>query len=233
MTPVVAAILLALASPAAAQDFPALEGTIEIELEVDRVTDPPAGARRRTSGFAEIEARFGLRLTEDLSILAHLQFEPVREPTRNGWFQGEAGFLQQLLVNYEVGAFALYGGKFNPGFGIAWDVAPGVFGTDFAEDYELTERLGAGVAYKLEVPGAGTHKLALNVFTLDTTLLSEAVGSRPVFGAPGTLRPGRFRQSQGGAGNTGRLDSVSLTLDGGEFEPVPGLTYHLGYRHQS
>lgn len=32
-------------------------------------------------------------------------------------------------------------GKLNPGFGIAWDKAPGIYGTDLAEDYEISERI--------------------------------------------------------------------------------------------
>jgi hypothetical protein len=32
-------------------------------------------------------------------------------------------------------------GKLNPGFGVAWDKAPGIYGTDLAEDYEISERI--------------------------------------------------------------------------------------------
>lgn len=220
------------AVPASAQNFPALSGEIEIELQVDRVYDPPAGARRRTTGFAEIEMGLGLALTEALSISSTFKIEPRREHAGSALFRSEGGVVEELFLRYAKDDFSVLGGKFSPGFGIAWDAAPGIYGSEFAEDYELTERLGGGIAYNLDAETLGKHRIGLNVFTLDTTLLSESIGSRPVFGAEGTERPGRFRRWQGGAGNTGSLDSVSVTLDGSEVQALWGLSYHLGYRHQ-
>jgi hypothetical protein len=156
----------------------------------------------------------------------------VRESTRSGWFQGEGGYLEELNLLYRSDAFTIRLGKVHPNFGTAWDAAPGIYGTEFAEDYELTERLGAAVSYKFETILSGTHELTFNLFTVDTSVLSESVGARPEFGLETTSRPDRARRWHGGAGNTGRLDSVALHLDGGDIHPLPGFSYHLGLRRQ-
>jgi len=206
------------------------DGEIEFSLQVDRLTQP--GAARRTSVFGEIDAHFDLHLGEGLSIEAAFAVEPVREPTRSGWFQGEGGYIEDLNLLYQADPLTIRVGKFHSNFGTAWDKAPGIYGTEFAEDYELTERLGAAVSYKLETLLSGTHELTFNLFTVDTSVLSNSVGARPEFGLETTTRAERTRRWHGGAGNTGRLDSVALHLDGGDIHPLPGFSYHLGLRRQ-
>ena len=45
---------------------------------------------------------------------------------------------------FDTEHFSLFAGKFNPAFGLGFDLAPGIYGEDHPEDYELTERIGFG-----------------------------------------------------------------------------------------
>jgi hypothetical protein len=226
-----AAVLVA--GAATAQQFPTFDAELTVEVQNDKVyraTDPAA---RINNLFSEIEAHLAVHFSPDLSIQSRIKLEQVRQPTGRGAFQEEGAYVEELFANYRLGQLTLFAGKFNPGFGIAWDKAPGIYGTDFAEDYELTERLGAGFTYKFETLTWGDHEFGANLFFLDTTALSQSYITKPAFGAEGTLRASRFRKAQGGAGNTERMNNISLTLDGDGISWLPNLAYHLGYLHQS
>ena len=89
-------------------------------------------------------------------------FEPVQDPDPGDdrFLEDHGLYAEELFVNYETGHFAGYAGKFNPSFGTAWDLAPGIFGTDLAEDYEITERIGLGGALKFGGEGSAARALA-------------------------------------------------------------------------
>lgn len=111
------------------------------------------------------------------------------------------------------------GGKFTQTFGIAWDTAPGIWGTDFAEDYELSEQIGIAADAGFGSATAGRHTVTMGTFFADTTVLSEsAVANR-----------GRTRRTDGGAGNTENFSSYALALEGSEIAALPGFGYHLAY----
>ncbi|MPY69730.1 MAG: hypothetical protein GEU92_06565, partial [Alphaproteobacteria bacterium] len=91
----------------------------------------------------EPEATLRLPSVPGLSIFAHGVYEPMRGPApgRSRAFKDHGLFLEDMYVRYETGPVAFRAGKMNPGFGIAWDRAPGIYGDEFAGDYELTERI--------------------------------------------------------------------------------------------
>ena len=72
-------------------------------------------------------------------------------------FKDLAGYAEEIYVQYEGGPVRLFTGKFNPTFGQAWAKAPSVYGTDFAEGYQLTERIDLGGAVSAESEGLGKH----------------------------------------------------------------------------
>jgi hypothetical protein len=101
-------------------------------------------------------------------------------------------------------------------------VAPGIYGADFAEDYELTERIGFGGSLTGGNDDYGFHTLSSNLFFLDTTFLSKSAFTNR----------GRTRKSDGGVSNTESLESFSVTLDGADMPFLPGLGYTLGVERQ-
>ncbi|MEX2647534.1 MAG: hypothetical protein WD673_00815 [Alphaproteobacteria bacterium] len=174
-----------------------------------------------------IDAELDLRLADPLSIRASLIAESV---FRSGPFQdrlvGDIGDIgakaETLFVEYATGALTLYAGKINPPFGVGWDLTPGLYGTDFAEDYELTERIGFGGSVSLGGEGIGVHVLGASAFFLDTSVLSQSL----------IEDKGGVERSDGGPSNTGDPASFALTLDGGKLPGLPGLSYHAAISRQ-
>ena len=98
----------------------------------------------------------------------------------------------------------LTAGKIHPQFGLAGDVTPGLHGTDVAEKYELKERDGGNVAYRLDILGI-EHEVNVSAFMVDRTLLHRfrVLTSR-----------GLSKIDDGGAGNSDGISSVAMSLDG-------------------
>lgn len=205
--------------------YPYVEGTLDLELGDDWVfrSDDPANEINDLYFTGGLGLKFVL--TPVFSINAGLTLEAVADPLPfEDRFLGDLGlYVDTLNLQADLGSFTFLAGKFGPGFGTAWDNTPGVFGTVFAEDYELAEQLGFGAAYTFDAGDGGKHTLGANIFYADNTFLSDSVFTRR----------GRNVVANGGAGNTGALDNVSVTLDGAEIAALPGFSYHLGYRHLS
>lgn len=119
--------------------------------------------------------------------------------------------------------FTVYGGKFTPVFGICWDRGAGIYGADFAEDYEISEQIGLGESYTLPTEAIGEHVFSLSSFYADTTSCSDSI----------ITRQGRTRNSDGGVGNTEDISSFAVALDGGKLPAFPDLSYHLAYINQA
>lgn len=209
----------------AAEIYPYIEGELELTLGNDNVfrSEDPGNEINDLYPEAALAVRMGL--TPNLAVNLGLTLEPVLDPLPfEGRYFGDLGlYVDTLNLEASAGAFTFVAGKFGPGFGRAWDNTPGVFGTDFAEDYELSEQIGFGASYAFETTSAGKHTLGANVFFADTTFLSDSLFTRR----------GPLSTADGGAGNTGRLNNFSVTLDGSDFPSLTGLSYHLGYRHLS
>jgi len=187
--------------------------------------------------YATVEPTLIMHFTEGLSLTAHGVLEPVRDPEagEDRYFGDEGLYVQDLFLNYDWENISVMGGKFTPNFGRAWDIAPGVYGSDFAEDYELSERIGVGASYAFESERFGKHALSASTFFTDTSVLSNSV----------ITKRGRTSVEDGGPGNTEALESFAIAIDGGDFpetlfgntfpgeSPVKGLTYQLAFVSQA
>jgi hypothetical protein len=212
---------------------PRLNTLLELGVRLDRTYASEAENGRRWQAFFEHSgAELELQLTRAFSIESTIKLEQVRDRGGDQLFEDQGAFVEQLFAVYRHEGLDLYAGKINPRFGIAWHFAPGVYGREFAEDYELAERIGLGGAYTLDRPELGEHRLSVSTFFLDTSALSSSAITRPSFDDPATLRPKRFRKSQGGPSNTESLSSYAIALEGVAMPFLPGLTYHLGYSNQ-
>lgn len=199
---------------------PGLSGEISFELESDSVLDSDDRDAELTDTYATVEPTLMLRFNPNWSLNAGLVLEPVLDPDpgKNRFFEDHGLYAEQLFVQYNDAWGRIYAGKFNPSFGIARDLAPGIFGTDFADDYELAERVGAGAALVF-----GNNTMTLNAFTTDRSKLSDSLFTER----------GRLRKDDAGRGNTNGLESFTVTLGGDEFMAMPGLSYHLGLSYQA
>ena len=98
---------------------------------------------------------------------------------RNAFFRSEGLTLRQLYATIRpVDGVSVYGGKIHPGFGSAYELAPGQF-YNFGTDYEQDERVGFGVEVRLpvhgpELLGLNNVRLTAETFYLDTSVLSRS-----------------------------------------------------------
>lgn len=224
-----------LAALAAGLSFPAAADTedgwfsysIPVELQNDWNYRSDSPDNRLNDLFLKIEPEATIRVPSlpGLSFFAHGVFEPVRDPApgRNRAFKDKGFFIEDLYARYETGPVAFRAGKMNPGFGIAWDRAPGIYGDDFTEDYELTERIALSATVTMDAGELGRHAVTGGAFFLDTSPLRHTLIGR----SRGTLS-----RADGGVSNTGEFSSFNLVLDG-ELSGPAGLYYHLGYVRQA
>lgn len=223
-----ALLALALAAPNAFAEsentYPRISGEVSIEIQNNfafRSDDPDSEINDL---FTTTEPTIELELMPALAIQAGLVLEPVAdpEPDEDRFFADHGLFVEVLTVNYDAGKFALHAGKFTPNFGIAWNAAPGIFGTDMAEDYEMSERLGAGGSLALGNERIGRLDVSASIFFLDTSFLADSY----------PRGRGNTSRSDGGPSNTETLASYALALDG-DVAATPGLAYHLAFIDQA
>ncbi len=216
-----------------ADRYPVLTGSLNLQLQSDKIFGGPAGTGMTRNTFSDSQANFGLFFNPNLSVQTTLRTLQVKAPTANNAFlYGQGAFVEQLYLNQETRDYALFGGKFDPAFGMAWLQAPGVYGNNFSNsftDYRLLEGDGVGGVYKHETLQYGDHELGLSAWFHDNTALSTSFLNRPAFGLPTTLRPGRLRQSDGGPSNTGSPNSFSATLRGDNFPSLQNFAYNLDF----
>lgn len=233
------ACLLGAATPAVSADgdYPYISGGVEIELEDDWTYDSDDKDNELNDLYTTIEPTLIMHFFEGMTLTAHGVFEPVRapEPGTNREFGDEGFFIEDLFAQYETDSFAVLGGKFTPNFGRAWDIAPGIYGSDFAEDYELTERIGFGGSYTFASEKWGEHRISGSAFFLDTSTLSDSI----------ITSRGRTNKSDGGPSNTESPESFAIAVDGDNLPlvlfgdtppgeaPVSGLTYQLAVVSQA
>ncbi len=194
---------------------PRLAGTVVVEFELDKSDDV-------VDLYNTTEVETILHFTRHFSINTVAVFEPVLDPApgEDRYFEDHGLYMENVFFQFERGPIRLFAGKFNPSFGIAWDAAPGVFGADFAEDYELAEMLGGGFALTAKSVLA-TMVISANLFVADTSILSDSIFTKR----------GRVSYTDGGPANTRDLESFSAGLDVSDLSGLPGFSFHLAGRH--
>jgi hypothetical protein len=178
------------------------------------------------NSFVRGELAPTIRLNENWFVDGVLVFEPFDQvgeinAGNDTWFDRNGAFVEELKLNYAAGAFAAWAGKFNPAFGAAWDFGRGIWSEDFAEDYEITERLGVGASYLFDSETAGAQTLSASTFFTDTSVLSQGwVTDRD-----------DVALNDGGAGNTHSLSSFAMSLSGEALAGIKNLGYMLSARY--
>jgi len=166
-----------------------------------------------------VEYGLAVRLAEGWTLQVDAVLEPVVDPIGDEAFEGEDAFVETLSLQYAADSFTIYGGKINPAFGSAADVAPGLYGVEVGESYQITEAIGVGGDVSLTgmFDLQGEHVLSAALFKADRTFLSRSLGG---------LRE-RLELADGGLANTEGLKSLAVSLDG---VLANGIGYSLGYR---
>lgn len=203
--------------------YPRLEATLPFELQNDFAYESDDPAVELNNTFAVIEPEVSLQFSRTISVEAGFVFENVRDPVGDRFFEDQGLFVEQLFLQYAGDGFALKAGKFNPAFGVAWDLAPGIYGVDFAEDYELTEKVGFGADVTLGDETTGEHTLSAATYFADTSVLSQSfLTSR-----------GETRIGSSGPSNTEDFSSFAVSLGSEGLPALGGMGYSLGIAHQA
>lgn len=173
------------------------------ELQSDVIVDSDVPGGEFANVFGTVEAAVAYAFTDRFSANASLTLEQITAPTNDSFLEDHGLYAEELYLSYDFGGAEVIAGKFNPFFGEAWDTAPGIYGADFAEDYQITERLGATLMVPLNGL-SGEHQLSFAVFRADRSVLSESLGENR----------GRLKQAAGGVSNTGGFSSAVLSISG-------------------
>lgn len=220
--------------PAEAPAYPRL--SLDVDLNLYGIGTPSASSSRREgfSGFLFGHINPGLHLTPDVSLQAFIHPDPAGDFEPNGavtFLRRQNAILEQLFAEWRPAeGLQLYAGKFNAPFGYGYEFFPGVLASFRAHDvYLIREQVGAGANWTLPLPGDwGEHTVSAAVFTLDTSFLANSLVTRQRCCDPGFNRYVRTTLREGGAGNTGNLDNLALSVEGEAIPALPGLTYNLG-----
>ncbi|MEP2639988.1 hypothetical protein [Roseobacter sp.] len=208
--------LLFTLTPAFAQDS-RFSADFTAEIETDFTFDSDDADSEITDTFLTIEGALSYHLTDNVSLNATLLIEPVTDADDDRFLENHGFFAEELFLSFGVGQSDVTIGKFNPTFGTAWDAAPGIYGVDFAEDYEITERVGAAVDFGFAFAG-GDHTVQVAAFQADRTFLSDSLGRER----------GQLDINSGGVSNTTGIESFSVALSG-EFG---NTNYNAGLQRQ-
>lgn len=212
----IAALGLATAAQADSDSGP-FSAEFSIELQSDFNYDSTDPTAEINNTYATIESALSYAFTSRTSLNAGLVFEQLVDPTSDSFLEDHGLYVEELYFSHDFGRAQLILGKFNPAFGVAWDAAPGLYGTDFAEDYEITEKLGAAVTVPFEA-GGGEHELSFALFNADRTILSDSIGEER----------GQNNRAAGGVSNTSSPESLAVSLSGS----FGNTGYNLGVQHQ-
>lgn len=230
-------LLAATAGPAFAQTaaeeaevetltYPRFTGEVLFEIQNDWTYDANQTEDQNNDLYTTIEPDLSLFLTPEFFFNTHLVFEPVKDispPGDNRYFGDEGLFVEALTANYQTERWGIFAGKFAPNFGICFDAAPGVYGTDVCEDdIEMTERIGFGGNVNWSLGEFGAQSLSGSTFFQDTSYLSNSIFTER----------GRVRDEDGGPSNTESFESFAIALDGSDVEAMPGFRYQVAFAMQ-
>ncbi len=218
-------------------EFPNISGNVLTQFKADRVLSTSKSGVSPNNAYVYVEPNLALNLNQNWSIKTDWRLQPnsvlttrdKSDPERYRTFlqsgrgigSHDTGLLvEELKVNFKNEDLEVFAGKFDPKFGTAHNKTKriGIFTSDFTEDYNLREKIGAGITALLE-----NSKITFNTFFNDTTgLSSSAINNR-----------GRAQRNDGLAGNTGTLSSYSIAMSGDNFLGYEDWFYNAGYRSLS
>lgn len=165
-----------------------------------------------------------------LKLIATIVTEPVVDPLPGDTavFEGVGTYVGELYAELDAGPATVRAGKFDTVLSLASEVASGIHDAELASQLDADERIGAEVVFGFEGFGLN-HGLAATAYTTDRSILSEGLFTHR----------GRASLSDGGAGNSSGVSSVSVTLSGcqdaapEECHEDGSFGYRFGFRDQN
>ena len=204
-------------SPVLAGD--GVPGEFSFELQSDSVVSADSKESEETNTNVTLEPAVSVPITSGVALNAGFTMEEVGFESDEGKVSEDYDIsVSELFVEWSGDRLSAHVGKISPAFGIAWDVAPGIYGADFAGDYEISGQLGAGIAVAFG-EDEGSVALTIDLFKEDTTALSSCVLDD---------RCARTRRKVGGPANTSGPRSFSITVGSRSLPALGGLGFQAG-----
>ena len=85
---------------------------------------------------------------------------------------GEGAYIEEAYLKWTNDIVSFKAGKFSQNFGRAWFLTPGVYGSNFVTDYQLSEKLGVEFTYAFGLYEYGKHQISVSSFEADRTFMS-------------------------------------------------------------
>ena len=213
---------------------PKLSGSVLYQFQADHIISSSKENTKGSNGFVYIEPNFGLHFDENWAVKTQWRIQPnsvlttrdkVNPERYRTFLSDDRGFklrdtgllIEELKIYYENEDMKFSAGKFDPSFGTAHRKSKriGVFASQFAEDYNLREKLGANVTALLE----GSQISFSSFFSDSTDLSRSAINDR-----------GKESRNNGLSSNTGSFSSYSVLMEGEDFLTIDNLFYNFGFR---
>ena len=187
---VTAGALCAVQPALAEDDSPwSIEAEVEIGVEANIASDDPDAEVSDVFLSVEVEAEF--ELSERITLFSELTLESVTDAEEDRAFRDLGLYVGELGLAFDLNPVTLSLGKISPAFGSAWDTAPGYFGADLAEEYELEEMIGVSAEVEL-----GDAALTLSAFFQDDTAAQRQLGHAAWAQFCGGRRGRQYRQAE-------------------------------------
>ena len=207
-----------------------ISGEYYVELQSDRINSVKGtntNSKKVTNTFIEAKSQINLNLKDYLDINTSWSLHQVKSSLENqgGFFKNEAIILEGLNLKFSNDEAELIIGKYNPNFALLWSkkLNSSIWGTDYAEEYQLVGKLGAKINAKINLEDYGNHIITVSSFFNDETGLEDTI----------ITKSERGNGNIGQAGNSRGLSSYSLNIFGNNFYDYEGLFYNLSYQNVS
>jgi hypothetical protein len=127
--------------------------------------------------------------TPEVTMNVNMTFEQVETPQANNqWFMyGEGVTAGDVWVQWSDQRTGIIGGRYTAPFGLAPLVLPGVFDTNFVNNYNFGGLMGGLATLSTGDEGGGIHALNAGFFGIDTTFMADGIfASTAAPSGPGT-----------------------------------------------
>ena len=156
--------------------------------------------------------------TPEVTMNVNMTFEQVETPQANNqWFMyGEGVTAGDVWVQWSDQRTGIIGGRYTAPFGLAPLVLPGVFDTNFVNNYNFGGLLGGLATLSTGDEGGGIHALNAGFFGIDTTFMADGIFAS-------TAAPS-------GPGTGGGVDSWMIGYSGANIPLIfPTLDVNIAY----
>ncbi|MGH7177783.1 MAG: hypothetical protein ACREJC_10410, partial [Tepidisphaeraceae bacterium] len=137
--------------------YPTFDISFNTQFEYDYQHFNAGGDSNNLVNTSDLTTIF--RFAPRLAIYSDITLDQINapDPGDDSWFDDEGIFSSSLFMQWSNQILTMGGGQFTPNFGIANDLAPGIYGGDYVGDYSFDDQIGLFGAVDLGREQIGRH----------------------------------------------------------------------------